>query len=230
MTRAEHCHERCERLAKVCLGRIIQAEPAIRIADCQMRPGRHIGLRREPIADLAEAEKLYREALAIYRKALGDEHGFVAFALNDLALVKHAQGEWAEAERLHRDAIAMREKLLGKEHPDTLISRRSLAAVLRDAGNLETARAMLKEVSETATRVMPPGHWLAADFRSDYGDCLLRFRQYEAAERELIAAHTALQAALGSEHVRTVDTVRRLVAVYEEWGKAEKAAEWRLRR
>jgi len=57
----------------------------------------------------AEAEPLYRRALAIREKALGAEHPDVAQSLNNLALLYAAQGRFGEAEPLHKPALAIRE-------------------------------------------------------------------------------------------------------------------------
>ena len=46
----------------------------------------------------ANAEPLFKRALAIYEKALGPEHPNVATGLNNLALLYNAQGRYAEAE------------------------------------------------------------------------------------------------------------------------------------
>ena len=66
---------------------------------------------------LAEAETMHREALAMRKKLLGDEHPAVARSLNDLAFVLPAEGKLVEAEAMYREALAMRKKLFGDEHP-----------------------------------------------------------------------------------------------------------------
>ncbi len=66
----------------------------------------------------AEAEPLYRRALAIDEKALGPEHPDVGQSLNNLAEGYHSQGRYAEAEPLYKRALAIFEKALGPEHPD----------------------------------------------------------------------------------------------------------------
>ncbi|MCH6577531.1 MAG: tetratricopeptide repeat protein, partial [Proteobacteria bacterium] len=66
----------------------------------------------------AEAEPLYKRALAIDEKALGPEHPDVATNLNNLAALYDDQGRYAEAEPLHKRALAIYEKALGPEHPD----------------------------------------------------------------------------------------------------------------
>ena len=48
--------------------------------------------------DRADAEPLYKRALAIWEKALGPEHPHVAASLNNLAELYRAQGKHTEAE------------------------------------------------------------------------------------------------------------------------------------
>ena len=57
----------------------------------------------------AEAEPLYKRALAIPEKALGPDHPSVGTSLNNLAGLYRAQGRYAEAEPLYKRALAIRE-------------------------------------------------------------------------------------------------------------------------
>ena len=66
----------------------------------------------------AEAEALYKRALAIREKALGADHPDVAETLYNLAVVYRPQGKYADAEALYKRALAIREKALGPDHPD----------------------------------------------------------------------------------------------------------------
>ena len=68
----------------------------------------------------AEAEPLYKRALAISEKALGPDHPNVAMNLNSLALLFDAQARRTEAEPLYKRALAIYEKALG---PTTQTSR-----------------------------------------------------------------------------------------------------------
>ena len=58
----------------------------------------------------ADAEPLYKRALAICEKALGPDHPDVAASLNDLAALYSKQGRYADAEPLIKRALAIREK------------------------------------------------------------------------------------------------------------------------
>ena len=54
----------------------------------------------------AEADPLYRRALATWKEALGPNHPDVAQSLNNLAGLYLAQGRYADAEPLHKRARA----------------------------------------------------------------------------------------------------------------------------
>jgi hypothetical protein len=66
---------------------------------------------------LADAEPLYRRALAINEKRLGPDRPTVATGLNNLAVLLQATNRLAEAEPLMRRALALNEKSLGADHP-----------------------------------------------------------------------------------------------------------------
>ena len=75
----------------------------------------------------AEAEPLFKRALAVWEKALGPEHPRVADSLNTLALFHFAQSRYAEAEPLYERSLAIMEEALGAEHPQVAISLHNLA-------------------------------------------------------------------------------------------------------
>jgi len=68
-------------------------------------------------ARYAEAEPLYRRALAIREKVLGPEHPDAAMSLNNLAGLYRIQGQYAQAESLYTRALAIAEKTWGLDHP-----------------------------------------------------------------------------------------------------------------
>jgi tetratricopeptide (TPR) repeat protein len=70
-----------------------------------------------------EAVQLYREAIAIDRKAIGEESWLVAQFTGNLGRALEQEGEQrgdlAEAESLFRRALAIFKKQLGDSHPRT---------------------------------------------------------------------------------------------------------------
>ena len=53
----------------------------------------------------AEAEPLYREALEMKRKLLGDAHPELAAGLNNLAFVLETRGDYRGAEKAYRESL-----------------------------------------------------------------------------------------------------------------------------
>ena len=57
----------------------------------------------------ADAEPLYKRALAIKEKAFGPDHPDVAISLSNLAELYRVQGRYADAAPLNQRALAIRE-------------------------------------------------------------------------------------------------------------------------
>ena len=92
----------------------------------------------------AEAEPLYKRALAIREKALGPTTPTSPTASTTWPALYRAQGRYAEAEPLYKRSLAIREKALGPDHPDVASSLNNLAALYhsqgRDAEGLNFSR------------------------------------------------------------------------------------------
>jgi tetratricopeptide (TPR) repeat protein len=90
----------------------------------------------------AQAEPLYKRALAIKEKALGPEHPVVATSLNNLAALYDTQGKYAQAEPLYKRALAILEKALGPEHPHVATSLENYATLLRNTKRVAEAEKL----------------------------------------------------------------------------------------
>ena len=104
----------------------------------------------------AEAEQLYRRALAIFERAYGPEHYELAANYNNLAAIYQAQGKGAEAERLYRRALAIKEKVLGPDHPDVAMTLNNLGSAYGALGNEDqggVVQAVCRHAAMTPSRV-----------------------------------------------------------------------------
>ncbi|RCJ23867.1 NB-ARC domain-containing protein [Nostoc minutum NIES-26] len=88
------------------------------------------GLIAEQRQDWAEAERLYRERLAIYRE-FGEEER-EALALNDLGTVARSQRDYARAESYYKQALAIEEKLGNKQGQTIYCGNLGLLALYRN--------------------------------------------------------------------------------------------------
>jgi len=94
----------------------------------------YLGLILQDRGNYTEAEASFRESLALFRKALGEEHPEVATSLSNLGLLLLERGEYVAAEARLREALALKRKLLGPEHPDVAPILNNLAKLLQDRG------------------------------------------------------------------------------------------------
>ena len=127
-----------------------------------------------------------REALAMQRKLLGNEHPEVARSFYNLALTLTREDRLPEAEAMYREALTMQRKLLGTEHPDVVRFVNDLAHVLQRQKKYDEAERVLNELltPEIARKaqsaglfisgriVRPPWALVRGRCRSDQCDCL----------------------------------------------------------
>jgi tetratricopeptide (TPR) repeat protein len=71
---------------------------------------------------LEEAEKMYGQALAGYKKALGAVHTSTLNTVNNLGGLYAGQGKLQEADEMYRQALAGKEEVLGPDHISPLNS------------------------------------------------------------------------------------------------------------
>jgi tetratricopeptide (TPR) repeat protein len=123
---------------------------------------------------LVEVEQLHRQALAIRRKALGNEHLETTESLNSLALVLRRQGKLEEAETLHREALNTRKKILAGDSLPIARSLHNLAVVLRDRGKLPEAKQKFLETLALRRKLLGTAHADVARTVRDLADVLQR--------------------------------------------------------
>ncbi|MFB3908564.1 MAG: tetratricopeptide repeat protein [Candidatus Eisenbacteria bacterium] len=84
------------------------------------------------VSDLAAADTLVEQALAIRLDLRGAEHPEVAASLFQLGRLRDAQGKISEAESLQARVLILRERMLGRTHPDVAKSLITLAYLVPD--------------------------------------------------------------------------------------------------
>ena len=172
---------------------------------------------------LAEAEDLEREALAIRRKLFGNEQLEVAQSLDNLALVFHAQGKNAEAESRLREALAMRQKLLGGENQPVAMSLLNLADALSEEGKYAEAEPLFREALAMRRKLDGSEHPDVAYALGHLAVLLRRqgkLAEAEAANREALTMNKEL---LGNEHPNTIITLDHLADVLRDQSKLAEA-------
>jgi tetratricopeptide (TPR) repeat protein len=146
-------------------------------------------------AKLTEAESLARQALAMRRRLLGNEHVDVADALNELCNSLYHQFKLVEAEQSAREALALARKLLPDDHRVALESLNNLSMVLLDLGKLEEAEALCRELLPRERKRLGEIHPTLVSLLSNLGQTLdhqHKFAEAETFYREAVAMERKL--------------------------------------
>jgi tetratricopeptide (TPR) repeat protein len=198
-------------------------EPLLNLASLELRKG-----------NLDKAEAAYREVVAIWQDAQ-EEYG-VAWAKQALASVLEKKGEYDEAEALYREALASFRELRGDDHPTVASTLRGLASLVarlgtppgeQAKGDCEEALPLFQEALEIEAKTFDAESVTSVGTLVDYGECLAQLGRFEAAEEQMLVAYSRILQAQGEDAPSKVSIARRLVRLYEAWGKPEKAAEYR---
>ena len=177
--------------------------------------------------DLAEAERLFRDALEGRRLLLGADHPNVAIAEVHLGDTLMRERRFDEARTLLDAAVALQRRVLPPGHLD--LARSTAALGLLDARTAQAARGepLLREALAIRQRVLGEGHWLTASVASALGESLTVQRRFPEAEGVLLPALDRMVAALGGAHPAAVETRERIAALYDAWGRPDRAAAFR---
>ncbi len=128
------------------------------IVDPTARLFNHIALLSKARARYAEAEPLFRRALAIGESSLGPDHPTVAIRLNNLALLLKQTNRLADSEPLYRRALAIHEKSFGPDHPHVATSLNNLAELLRETNRLGEAEPLYRRALAIREKSYGSGH------------------------------------------------------------------------
>ncbi len=173
-----------------------------------------------------EAEQLLREALSICR-SLAPSSGGLPSVLYDLGVLLRVVGKYEEAESLLREALTIWRTRVGDQHLDVALGMNALGILLAETGRDEEAASLHQSALAIRRNALGNEDPIVVDSLVSLGECLTRMERFEESEDKLLSALAVLKHAPGEKPVRTLEVVRGLVALYEAWGKPDKAAEYR---
>ncbi len=94
--------------------------------------------------DLDATERLWREALEIRRRVLGNDHPDTMTSVNNLASILVDRGDLAGAEPLFLEALETNERILGSEHVEIAVNLNNLGYVRLTAGRFAEAEPVYR--------------------------------------------------------------------------------------
>jgi CHAT domain-containing protein/Flp pilus assembly protein TadD len=171
----------------------------------------------------AQAEPLYRQALAVREQMLGPKHLGTALGRLNLAVNLRAQGRAPEAEPPLRQALAVFEEVLGPRHPRTAQSWNNLAVNLDDQGRYKEAEPLLRKALAAFEEVLGRKHPDTARSCNNLAYNLAAQGRAKEAEPLYRQALAIREKVLGPRHPDTAESYNNLAGNLDDQGRPQEA-------
>jgi len=181
------------------------------------------------VKDYDNATSLLEEALNMRKRLFSNRaHPDVAWSINNLGLVKLAEGKLEEAEKLFKNALTMRQAVLSRNHPMILQSMGNLGSIYFQQENYQQSIQIFGNILDIQREILGSDHPDLALYLNNLATVLNNAgRKREA----LPHYHEAL--AIQKKHFKTThsNTLRmrdNTADVYEDLNQFKEAEELRL--
>lgn len=182
-----------------------------------------LGVIKFTVGKSAEAEPLFREALALTQAAHGKEDRRGAQMMMNVGMTLTAQGKFDEAEELSREALRINRKLLGPAHQVTAVIQTGLAMLLQQQKKFAEAEKLDREAVAVLDARQGAGHPMTAGTRTNLAWVLADVGRCTEAEKLTREALTVLHKTLPPGHWGIAQAESILGQCLAERGKAAEA-------
>jgi serine/threonine-protein kinase len=177
--------------------------------------------------NLTAAEPLADEALRMMKSLYPEDDYRVGDAQHLNGIIFYRKGDYATAATFFRQSREVFKKTWPQGH--TYLANSLLWSGMTELklGRPQVAESLLRECLAVRQRILSPGTASIADVESVLGESLTAQQRYVEAEPLLQRSYQNLNEAFGPNNRLAKSAQQRLIALYETWGKAEKAAIYR---
>lgn len=148
------------------------------LAECLNKHGTAMFRSRNPDAGAIS----FRRAVKLIERVKGESHPDVATALNNLAMLYYAKGEYAAAEPLYERALGIDEQALGREATAVATDLNNLALLYKKQDRMQEAEPLMKRSLEIKSKHFDPGHPSLVTGLRNYAGMLRALGRDEEAE------------------------------------------------
>ena len=192
----------------------------------------HLAVALRDAGRYDEAETHFVRALDLRRRVLGDEHADTTSTAIEQAILMRHQRQHVKAAALLVKALDVERRTLGPQHPDTITTTLWLGRVRLEQQQASAAEALLREAAAYYTK-STADDWGRYNQQALLGASLAAQKRYDEAEPLLIGGYEGLAAREAMIPIENRWFVRAagewIVGLYRDWGKLDKADEWRHR-
>jgi len=164
------------------------------------------------------AERLYREALDVWGKVLGEDHEDYGVALNNLGELYRARGDYSAAEEYLRRALELWRKKYGETHPAYASSLNNLALLYVEKGDAAAAEQLNLQAIEIRKKTIGENHPLFAQSLNNLAKVYEEQERYADAESLLLRALNIWKHCYSPSHPEALRVLSNLVQLYEKTG------------
>jgi tetratricopeptide (TPR) repeat protein len=172
----------------------------------------------------AEAEQLFRRALAVDEKTLGPDHAAIGVDLNDLAQLLCDTNRYAEAEPLMRRGLALGERHEGPRHPNIATRLSGLAKLFYFTGRLAEAEPLMRRALSIDEKNVGPNHPKVAHRLNDLAQLLQDTGRHAEAESLMRRALALGETNFGPDHIKVasyLNNLAQLLTITKRFAEAE---------
>ena len=163
----------------------------------------------------ADAEPMYKRAIAIMEKAVGLDSAALAPELSNLAALYERQRRYVEAEPLFKRALALSEKSLGPNHPDVGKYLNNLGTLYERQDRHADSEPLFKRALAIYEKAVGPDHPAVATLVNNLGQ-VYKAEGREADAEPLIRRSLAIrEARLGRDHPDVARSLNNLADLYQ---------------
>jgi tetratricopeptide (TPR) repeat protein len=138
------------------------------------------------------------------------------------------KGDYDQAIALFREVTEIDRKTLGQEHPSVASKTNSLASVLVRKGDYKSAEELFHKAIAIQRKTFAEKSWEIATTKLLLGACLKEEKRYGEAESLMLEAFPIIEKSFGIGHPRAQAAVKRLIELYEAWGKPDRVAAYKV--
>ncbi len=173
-----------------------------------------------------QAEPVFRQLLASYRRILGPEHSDTYAAQQGLAHDLLTQRRYQDAADEALPAAQGLSRTLGDEDGWTLTAWGVYGISACLAGQGEAGLTALRKVATLRAKQQLANDWRAMSTNVEIGTCLIELRRYAEAEPLLLQSVPELERMRGANSDRTQSGYRALRDLYANTGRAADSELW----
>jgi tetratricopeptide (TPR) repeat protein len=143
-----------------------------------------------------------------------------------LATTYLAAGRALEAVELRKANLVVQRRQLSSNHPDTLATLFNLACLYRDLRRFDEAEPLFKQAWEGRVKALGPLNRFTIDNENHWGLCLSNMARRAEAEQHYLHSLEECRKVKDFPGDWLSAYEQRLVELYDDWGKPEKASEF----